>query len=128
MAAGQAGRRQITARRVRWRSTSCASATRPRRGLGSSRTPKNRRDAARAYIEQVGGALHGFWYGFGEYDGYAIYEAPDNASMAANVLAIAAGGALASVETTPLLTVEETLEALEKGKEIGYRRPGESPV
>jgi uncharacterized protein with GYD domain len=33
--------------------------------------PEDRRDAARAYVEQVGGALHGFWYGFGEYDGYA---------------------------------------------------------
>ena len=37
--------------------------------------PEDRRDAARAYIEQVGGALHGFWYGFGEYDGYALFEA-----------------------------------------------------
>jgi uncharacterized protein with GYD domain len=90
--------------------------------------PEDRRDAARAYIEQVGGKLHGFWYGFGQYDGYAIYEAPDNASMAANALAIVAGGALASMETTPLLTVEETLEALAKGKDIGYRRPGASPA
>ena len=45
--------------------------------------PEDRRDAARAYIEQVGGALHGFWYGFGKYDGYAIFEAPDNVSVAA---------------------------------------------
>jgi uncharacterized protein with GYD domain len=86
--------------------------------------PEDRRDAARAYIEHVGGALHGFWYGFGEYDGYAIYEAPDNAAMAAAVLAITAGGALASVETTALLTVEETLAALAQSKGIGYRRPG----
>jgi uncharacterized protein with GYD domain len=90
--------------------------------------PEDRRDAARAYIEQVGGALHGFWYGFGEYDGYAILEAPDNVSVAGAVLAITAGGALASVETTVLMTVEETLEALAKAKGIGYRRPGESPA
>ncbi len=88
--------------------------------------PEDRRDAARSYIEEVGGALHGFWYGFGEYDAYAILEAPDNVSMAAVVLAITAGGALASVETTVLMTVEETLEALAKGKGISYRRPGES--
>src|SRR5215210_6741935 len=30
--------------------------------------PEDRRGAARAYIEQVGGTLHGFWYGFGKYD------------------------------------------------------------
>ena len=87
--------------------------------------PEDRRDAARAYVEQVGGALHGFWYGFGEYDGYAIYEAPDNVSMAGCVLAIAAGGALSKAETTVLMTVEDTLEALAKAKDIGYRRPGE---
>ncbi len=44
------------------------------------------------------------------------------------MLAITAGGALASVETTVLMTVEETLEALAKGKGIGYRRPGASPA
>ncbi len=90
--------------------------------------PEDRREAARAYAEQVGGALHSFWYGFGEYDGYAIFEAPDNVSMAGLVLAIAAGGALASVETTVLMTVEDTLEALAKGQAIGYRKPGESPA
>ena len=90
--------------------------------------PEDRRDAQRAYIEQVGGALHGFWYGFGKYDGYAILEAPDNVSLAACVLAITAGGALSSVETTVLLTVEETIDALAKGSGIGYRRPGASPA
>jgi uncharacterized protein with GYD domain len=87
--------------------------------------PEDRRDAARAYAEQVGGSLLGFWYGFGEFDGYAIFEVPDNASKAGPAGAIAAGGALASVETTVLLSVEETLQALAKGKGIGYRKPGE---
>jgi uncharacterized protein with GYD domain len=87
--------------------------------------PEDRRDAARTYLEQVGGTLQGFWYGFGEYDGYAILEAPDNVSAAGAVIAIAAGGALSSVETTVLMTVEETLEALAKSKSIGYRPPGE---
>src|SRR5207247_9515738 len=87
--------------------------------------PEDRRDAARAYIEQVGGSLHGFWYGFGEYDGYVIFEAPDNVSVAGAILAIAAGGALASVEPTVLLSVEEPLEALAKGKDISYSRRGE---
>ncbi len=87
--------------------------------------PEDRSEAARAYIEQVGGSLHGFWYGFGEYDGFAIFEAPDNVSTAGVVLAIAAGGALGSVETTVLMTVDETLQALAKSKDIGYRLPGE---
>ncbi len=86
--------------------------------------PEDRRDAARSYIEQAGGQLHGFWYGFGKYDGYALLEAPDSVSMAGVVLAIAGGGALSSVETTVLLTVEETLDALGKARGIRYRPPG----
>ena len=72
----------------------------------------------------MGGSLLGFWYGFGKHDGYAIFEVPDNASMAGLAAAIAAGGALASVETIVLLTVEETLEGLAKGKSVGYQQPG----
>ena len=86
--------------------------------------PEDRRKAAQAYIESVGGKLHGFWYAFGEHDAYAIYEAPDNASMAAVSLAITAGGALSSLETTTLLTVDETIDALRKAQQVGYRAPG----
>ena len=86
--------------------------------------PEDRRNAARAYIESVGGRLHGFWYAFGTHDGYNLWEAPDNVSMAAVALAISAGGALSSFETTVLLTVEETLEALRKAGQVGYRPPG----
>ena len=53
--------------------------------------PEDRRNAAREYIESVGGTLHGFWYGFGSYDGYNLWEAPDNVSMAAVALAISGG-------------------------------------
>jgi uncharacterized protein with GYD domain len=86
--------------------------------------PEDRRKAAESYIESVGGKLHGFWYGFGEYDGYNLWEAPDNVSVAAVVLAISAGGALSSVETTVLLSVEETIEALKKAEQVRYRAPG----
>ncbi|HEY2977861.1 MAG TPA: GYD domain-containing protein, partial [Burkholderiaceae bacterium] len=86
--------------------------------------PEDRREAARKYIESVGGKLQGFWYAFGEYDGYTLWEAPDNVSMAAVALAIGAGGALSKIETTPLLTVDETLDALGRAKAVAYRPPG----
>jgi len=86
--------------------------------------PEDRREAARAYIESVGGKLHGFWYAFGTHDGYNLWEAPDDVSMAAVALAISGGGALSTLETTTLLTVEETLEALSKAGQVGYRAPG----
>ena len=86
--------------------------------------PEDRRTAATSYIESVGGKLHGFWYAFGKHDGYTLWEAPDNVSMAAVAIAISSGGALSSIETTVLLTVEETLEALRRASSIGYRQPG----
>lgn len=86
--------------------------------------PEDRRKAAQTYIESVGGKLHGFWYAFGSHDGYNLWEAPDNVSMAAVALAISAGGALTSFETTVLLSVEETLDALTKAAGVRYRAPG----
>ena len=86
--------------------------------------PEDRRKAAQTYIESVGGKLHGFWYGFGTHDGYNLWEAPDNVSMAAVALAISAGGALSAFDTTVLLTVEETMNALRKAGKVGYRAPG----
>ena len=86
--------------------------------------PEDRRAAAKSYIESVGGKLHGFWYAFGAHDGLSLWEAPDNVSMAAVAIAIGGGGALSSFETTVLLTVEETLEALHQAQAVQYRPPG----
>jgi uncharacterized protein with GYD domain len=86
--------------------------------------PEDRREAARAYIESVGGKLHGFWYAFGEHDGWNLWEAPDNVSMAAVAIAIGGGGALRSLDTTVLLTVDETLEALGRARDVRYQPPG----
>jgi uncharacterized protein with GYD domain len=63
--------------------------------------PEDRRAAATAYIESVGGKLHGFWYAFGPYDGYTLWEAPDN-----------------------VLTVDETMDAMRRAGQVRYRPPG----
>jgi uncharacterized protein with GYD domain len=75
-------------------------------------------------VHRVGRRQHGFWYAFGEHDGLSLWEAPDNVSMAAVAIAIGGGGALSSFDTTVLLTVEETIEALRKAQAIQYRPPG----
>jgi uncharacterized protein with GYD domain len=86
--------------------------------------PEDRRKAAETYIESVGGKLHGFWYAFGAHDGYTLWEAPDNTSMAAVALAISGGGALSSLDTTVLLTVDETMDALRRAAQVQYQAPG----
>ena len=92
-----------------------------------TKNPEDRRKAATTYIESVGGKLHGFWYAFGSYDGYSLWEAPDNVSMAAVAIAIGSGGALSKFETTVLLTVEKTLEALGRARSVSYRPPDAPP-
>ena len=86
--------------------------------------PEDRRKAAETYIESVGGKLHGFWYAFGAHDGVTLWEAPDDVSMAAVVLAIGSGGAVTNLETTVLMTVEDTLAALRTAQGVKYRAPG----
>ncbi|MBG6217394.1 uncharacterized protein with GYD domain [Arthrobacter sp. CAN_A6] len=86
--------------------------------------PEDRGKAAQSYIESVGGKLHGFWYAFGTHDGFTLWEAPDNVSMAAVVLAISGGGALGSLETTVLLTVDEAMDAMRQAGQVRYQRPG----
>ena len=68
--------------------------------------------------------LHGFWYGLGAHERVTRWEGPDDVSMAAVALALSGGGTISSLETKVLLTVEETLDALAKAGEIGYRTPG----
>ena len=88
------------------------------------RNPENRADAIKPVIEKLGGTMQGLWLAFGEYDALAIVQMPDNASAAAFSLAAAAGGAVKSFKTTPLMTVEEGMEAMRKAGDVGYRAPG----
>ena len=52
----------------------------------------------RAVCEAVGGKLVGSWYCFGEYDLIIIADVPDNASMTAIAVGVAAGGAVKSAK------------------------------
>ena len=86
--------------------------------------PEDRSAAARDVAESLGGKLLGFWYAFGEFDGGFLMEAPDNASAAALGMAVGAGGALSSVETTVLLDMDEAQDAMRKAAAATYRPPG----
>jgi uncharacterized protein with GYD domain len=85
--------------------------------------PQNRIEAVRSAIEKLGGKVVSGWLSFGEYDVVAITEMPDHVTAAAIGIAFAGGGACKSVQTTPLLTQEEGLQAMKKAGECGYRSP-----
>ena len=86
--------------------------------------PEDRRQALEPVFAAAGGKLHGFWYAFGDADGYVLGEFPDDVVAASTLTKVAASGAFASVSTTKLLTVEEMLAALRGAGGVEYRAPG----
>jgi uncharacterized protein with GYD domain len=85
--------------------------------------PQDRSEAVRETVESLGGKLLGYWFAFGEFDGVLILEAPDNATAVAVAMTAGASGALASVQTTPLIGMDEAQEAMRKAAGATYRPP-----
>src|SRR5260221_1446282 len=83
--------------------------------------PSRRRTAVMHAIEPLRGKLESLYYAFGQNDVAAILDLPDNISASAVSLAISASG-LVRTPTTPLLTVEEVDQALQKT--VNYKAPG----
>jgi len=89
-----------------------------------ARNPEDRSAAISALSESMGGRLVSFYYSFGEYDGVAIHEAPDESTVTTIMLAVNAAGHMKTTKTTLLVTVEDTLDSLRKAGEITFRGPG----
>jgi len=85
------------------------------------KNPQNRVEAVRPAIEGLGGRIENAWYSFGDFDVTMIVQMPDNVGAAALSIAFAAGGALKTVKTTPLLTATEAIEAMKRASTAGYR-------
>jgi uncharacterized protein with GYD domain len=86
--------------------------------------PEDRRVAVQALAESLGGRLVDMWYAFGEHDSYTLIEAPGNVELASGLARVAGSGAFSRVETTPLITVDEMLEALEHARDATFVAPG----
>jgi len=84
------------------------------------RNPADRKAALAAPLAKLGGAMDHAWFAFGDYDVVGILNLPNNVSAAALALAVSAGGACRAVKTTPLMTIEEGIEALKKAATCGY--------
>ncbi len=85
--------------------------------------PRNRLDAVRPVVEALGGSMESCWTAFGEYDVVAILQMPDHVSVAAFSMAVSAGGAIKAIKTTPLMSMEEGVEAMKKASGVGYQAP-----
>ena len=101
-------------------------AYKPEVWAGLIASPENREEVVGRILEDAGCKLRGLWYAFGESDGFALIEAPDNTKAAGLVLAIAASGAFRTFETTPLMTQAEALDALRVAADVRYQAPAEA--
>lgn len=76
--------------------------------------PQDRTGPARTLVESFGGKMHHYFFVFGDYDGLAICEFPDNTSVAACSLKAMSTGAFTRFETTTLLTAKEAESAMKQ--------------
>jgi uncharacterized protein with GYD domain len=83
------------------------------------KNPQNRVETVGPQLCQaVGGKFVGGWLCFGDYDLVLIADVPDNESMAAVALGVAAGGAIKASKTTVLMTGTEGEGALKKADAV----------
>ncbi|WAM22596.1 MAG: GYD domain-containing protein (plasmid) [Candidatus Methanoperedens sp.] len=86
--------------------------------------PQNREEAIRPAIEKLGGEIKDFWFTFGKFDVVLVARFPDNVSTLAFSMAVLAAGSVKTFNTTPLLSVDESIEAMKKASKSGYKPPG----
>src|SRR5258705_12971997 len=90
--------------------------------------PENREDAVAKLFKSVGGKLIGWNFTFGHHDWMAIGEFPDEKAAASAILAAAAGGSLANIETTVAMTAKESTDTFQSAGESAkaFRSRGRS--
>jgi len=73
-----------------------------------TKKPQDRSEPLKQMTQKLGGRLVGLYYCFGEYDGVALVEIPDDAAAMATSLAAVSPGHIKAIRTTKLFTVQET--------------------
>lgn len=86
--------------------------------------PQDRGANLRPVIERMGGKMESFDYTFGEFDVVVIVDMPDNTAVASVAMAVGASGAISSIKTTVLISMEEAMQAMRQASGVGYRPPG----
>jgi uncharacterized protein with GYD domain len=85
--------------------------------------PQNRLEMVGAMLEPLGVKLIEGYATLGEYDIIAIIEAPDDKTIAAASIAISSTGSVSALKTSPLMPIDDLVEALNIAKKITYKPP-----
>ena len=90
--------------------------------------PQNRFEAVKPALESIGGTLKQAWFAFGEADIILIVDVPNIVDAVAFSIATASKGALKSIKTTPLISVEQSVEAMGRAQQVKYVPPTQTPA
>jgi uncharacterized protein with GYD domain len=90
--------------------------------------PEDRRGPVSKLAEAAGGRLESYYWMFGQYDGLAIFEVPDSATMASAALTATSTGAFRHFETHELIAADDLVAILRKAQTLrpSYRPPGQT--
>lgn len=85
---------------------------------GMVATPQNRREVAEKLFSAAGGRLIDMYFCFGEFDGIAISEFPSQVDATAVAFTVGASGAFSKMQTTALIEMEDSVEAMKKASNM----------
>ena len=82
--------------------------------------PQDRSKPVGELAQKLGSRVVGLYYYFGDYDGVLLFEAPDDITANAVIVASMAPGHLKVTKTTGLFTPEETMEIMRKAGGVNF--------
>jgi uncharacterized protein with GYD domain len=83
--------------------------------------PEDRRIAINKLMDQIGGKLINLFYAFDDFDGIAVFEAPDDISAQAAMIKIFSPGHIKAIRPTRLYTVEQMMSGMRQAKGLEFR-------
>src|SRR5438552_17611991 len=88
-----------------------------------TKNPENRTAAIQALGQKLGCRVESVYYAFGDYDGFVIFEAPDETTVTAFAVAALEPGHIRALKTTVLLRPEAVVDAMKKAAAVAYQGP-----
>ena len=85
---------------------------------GMVRKPQDRRAAAEKVFGAAGGKIESMYFCFGDYDGVVIADFPSDVAAASAILAVGSSGAFTRIKTTVLISMEDSVAAMEGANKI----------
>ncbi len=79
-------------------------------------SPTDRSAEASAVAAAVGGSVESYYWMFGDFDGFVVFDVPDSVSAAAISVAAASSGAFSGMETHELFTSEDQAALVARAK------------